>query len=152
MFGLQEEERMEKLYNAVSSSIANQKRIIELLNAQSQLISQSTSQKDAIIEQNNDTIRKQHDSLMRYQNDVIFKTQKDLILELIGIADNIAGMLSTQQEEQDYEKLLDDVKALATWVDKSLETASVRSFSDVDFNPDFNPKRQEMRNSILTSN
>ena len=148
MFYSKEDDQIQKVIDAVRSSIANQKRIIELLSAQTQYITQSIQTQNDTIQQQNGTIEKQHETIVRFQNDVLLKSQKDLIMELIGIADNVNAILASQKEHQDYDKLLEDVSQLALWVDKSLETAAVRSFSDASHSKVFNPHRQEVKENI----
>lgn len=147
----QQQQQMERVVEAVRASIANQKRIIELLTAQSEHISQTIERQNDIVSSQTAVIESQHESIARFQNDLLLKTQKDLIMELIGIADNIQAMLAEQKRQPDAGKLLKDVQDLAAWVDKSLETAAVRSFSDVETRPEiFNPERQEMQPSVAT--
>ena len=144
---------MDNVLNAVRASIENQKRIIELLKAQTNHITQGIAAQTETIQSQSVTIQRQHESISRFQNDLLLKTQKNLIMELIGIADNLRSVLSAQEAQPDYNHLLADVRALSVWVEKSLETAAVRSFSDVENQPEnFNPQRQELQADEPTEN
>lgn len=148
-----EEDKVQRIIEAMRASINNQKKLIELVTAQSDYIKDSINAQAESIAMQEETIQKQHENIAMFQNDMLLKTQKGLILELIGIADNIAAMLDKQADTPGYDSLLQDVRDLAVWVDNSLKTAAVRSFSDVTANPRaFNPKRQELKEHTTTQN
>lgn len=91
------------------------------------------------------TIRQQHDTILRFQSDLLLKSQKDIIMEMIGIADQIQYIIDDQKLEKNYDKLIEDIKGLGKWVDASLNTVAVRSYSDIDgFSNNFDSKRQEV--------
>lgn len=98
-----------------------------------------------VIEQQETTIQKQHLAITKFQEDVLYKIQKALIMELIDIADNISMILQMQEEEKNYESLIESVRDLQKWVDASLSNNSVRKYTLTKENPEvFDRKKQEI--------
>lgn len=124
----------------------NQQVIYNLLN-------DTVAKQNETIQQLNDIIKKQHESIERFQNDLIYKAKKDLILEIIGISDQISFILQDQEKESDPQRLLEDVKQLAEWVDGTLKNASVRKFVDREGDgKTLDRKRQEITEVVKTDN
>lgn len=107
--------------------------------AQQRLLNEQLEEKENIIKQ-------QHNQLLKFQDDVIYKTQHGIIMELISIADNVRTILKSQQENPNYDELLDDVQKLQGWIDSSLKESGVNKFEEA-ATLGFNPKRQTIVDS-----
>ncbi len=112
---------------------SNEQRQRDLMAQQKELSAQ--------LEDKENIIKQQHNQLLKFQDDVIYKTQHGLIMELIGLADNVRTILTKQQEQKDYDDLLDDVTRLGQWIDATLEENGVRKFEEA-ATQEYNPKRQ----------
>jgi molecular chaperone GrpE (heat shock protein) len=151
----QQESQAEQTEQPEPQPVQEQSGQIELIRAFQRTIQQFTEKLDNIqrsneqrlqqleekLEEKEDIIRQQHNQLLKFQDDVIFKTQQGIIMEVIGIADNLRTILKKQQEQKDYDDMLDDLQQLQRWIDSTLEENGVRKFEEAATLP-FNPKRQ----------
>lgn len=128
------------------------KKIIDSLQFVAESQKEMSGMVEDVITSQEMTIRKQHESISRFQNDLLLKSQKDLIMEMIGIADQIQYTLEDQKTEQNYEKLVEDVKNLGEWVEASLNTVAVRKFVETENGKkEIDRKRQEVTGVVATS-
>lgn len=113
----------------------------QFIKEQSSIIAK---QQDSLKEQSG-TINMLHDCVTRYQNDVLFKAQKEILEDLIQLSDQVRCNILDQEQNQNYESLLDSMKQIGKWIDASLERSKMHKFEDCCHgNTTIDKKRQEV--------
>lgn len=139
-------------FNRMSQSISQRvagldKRVFDAEKTLRALQDQSStiaSQQDALKEQSG-TINKLQDCTARYQNDVLFKAQKEILEDLVLLSDQVRCNIQDQEQNKDYDTLLDSMKQIGKWIDASLGRSKMRKFEDcTDGTPSIDKKRQEV--------
>lgn len=135
-------------FNRLSQRVAGlDKRVFDAEKTLRALQDQSStiaSQQDALKEQSG-TINKLQDCTARYQNDVLFKAQKEILEDLVLLSDQVRCNIQDQEQNKDYDTLLDSMKQIGKWIDASLGRSKMRKFEDcTDGTPSIDKKRQEV--------
>ncbi|ACX75424.1 hypothetical protein FSU_2336 [Fibrobacter succinogenes subsp. succinogenes S85] len=135
------------------------KKSSDVENALKGLHGECLEKREQFIKEQSDTIAKQQDSLKelsgainklqdcmtRYQNDVLFKAQKEILEDLIQLSDQVRCNILDQEQNQNYESLLDSMKQIGKWIDASLERSKMHKFEDCCHgNTTIDKKRQEV--------
>ncbi len=135
------------------------KKFTDVENALKRLHGERLDKREQLVKEQSDTIAKQqdslkelsgtfnklHDCMIRYQNDVLFKTQKEILEDLIQLSDQVRCNILDQEQNNNYDSLLESMKQIGKWIDASLERSKMHKFEDcADGNTAIDKRRQEV--------
>ena len=120
----------------------------QFIKEQSNTIAQQhntiTQQQDSLKELSG-AINMLQDCVTRYQNDVLFKAQKEIFEDLIQLSDQVRCNILDQEQNKNYDSLLESMKQIGKWIDASLERSKMHKFEDcADGKSVIDKKRQEV--------